>query len=249
MHKPTTPELRWRQVWSSREQSLAVLRLPRLVTRPYLEQLVRSLQQESASTATRLLDFSKVKHVEISGHQEFFGLAAILRDPHSDVSLLGMTAAVSRELAACRIMDVLGESDSGNPLSALSNTSGNERYQAPTCKSYMMGATGLVFLAGRVDGQGLARDRLRGVAAAQRARPHLHHRLARCLPAGKLGDRRALPVDQRPSRQARQARYWSAAPAPTCARCSACPGWRSRCALSMTRTLLAHIATEDQSND
>ena len=157
MHKQTTPELRWRSLWSSREQSLAVLRLPRLVTRPYLEQLVCSLQQESASTATRLLDFSKVKHVEISGHQEFFSLAAILRDPNSDISLLGMTAAVSRELTACRIMDVLGESDSGNPLNALSTTTGNERYQAPTCKSYMMGATGLVFLAGHIDGQGLAR--------------------------------------------------------------------------------------------
>lgn len=157
MHKTTTPELRWRRVWSSRDQSLGVLRLPRLVTRPYLEKLVASLQQENASTATRLLDFSKVKHVEISGHQEFFGLAAMLRDPRSDISLLGMTAPVSRELAACRIMDVLGESDAASPFSALSNTSSNERYQAPTCKSYIMGVTSLVFLAGRVDGQGLAR--------------------------------------------------------------------------------------------
>jgi exopolysaccharide biosynthesis WecB/TagA/CpsF family protein len=157
MPKQSASRLPWRSVWSSREQSLAVLRLPRLVSRPYLEQLVHSLQQQCAGTATRLLDFSKVKHIEISAHQEFFSLATLLRNPDNAISMLGLTAAVSRELAACRVMDVLGESDSGNPLNALSNTTGNERYQAPTCKSYMMGATGLVFLAGRVDGQGLAR--------------------------------------------------------------------------------------------
>lgn len=157
MQQESTPGIRWRSVWSSRENSLAVLRMPAVVTRQYLEQLVGSLQQENAGTATRLLDFSKVKHVQISGHQEFFSLADILRDPGNNLSLLGMSAGVTRELAACRIMDVLGENDKGDTLDALNAPTGNQRYQVPSCKSYIMGATGLVFLSGRVDGPGLAR--------------------------------------------------------------------------------------------
>lgn len=157
MRKADTPAIDWRSLWSSREQSLAVLRLPRLLTRSYLEQLVGSLQGQKSDTATRLLDFSQVKHVEISGHQEFFSLAAALRDPASDISLLGMTAGVKRQLAACRIMDVLGENQEGNTLSALNSKTDKSRDQAFSCKSYMMGNTGLIFLAGRLDGEGLAR--------------------------------------------------------------------------------------------
>ncbi len=153
--KSAAPE--WRSIWSSRDQSLAVLRLPSLLTRQYLEQLVRSLQAGRLETATRLLDFSQVKHVEISGHQEFFTLADMLRDPQNDISLLGMTAAVKRQLAACRLMDVLGENQEGNTLNALNSKAGKRAKQGLCCKSYMMGNTGLIFLAGRIDGDSLAR--------------------------------------------------------------------------------------------
>lgn len=156
MHRAIKADLRWRSVWSSREQSLAVLQMPAVVTRAYLEQLVSSLAREHAGTATHLLDFSKVRHIEISGHQEFFALAEVLHNPEHDISILGMTNAIKRELSACRIMDVLGENSSGSTLNALNESADNGRSRRPGCKSYIMGATGLVFLSGHIDGPGLA---------------------------------------------------------------------------------------------
>lgn len=150
------PNIVWQSVWSSRNQSLAALRLPRLVSARYLEQLMSSLQQEQASMALRLLDFSNVKHIEIAGHQEFFRLAKLLADPLSDISVLGLPKAVKRLLGACRIMDVVGENQNGDTLSTLSYSPHDKHAQETGCKSYVMSNTALMFLSGRVNGEGLA---------------------------------------------------------------------------------------------
>jgi len=150
------PNIVWQSVWSSRDQSLAALRLPRLVSARYLEELLSSLQQEHASMALRLLDFSSVKHIEMAGHQEFFRLAQLLADPQNDVSLLGVPKAVKRLLGACRIMDVIGESHNGNTLSTLSYAPQDKHVQETGCKSYVMSNTALMFLSGRINGEGLA---------------------------------------------------------------------------------------------
>jgi N-acetylglucosaminyldiphosphoundecaprenol N-acetyl-beta-D-mannosaminyltransferase len=150
------PNIIWQSVWSSRNQSLAALRLPRLVSARYLEELVSSLQQEHAGMALRLLDFSSVKHIEIAGHQEFFRLAQLLADPQNDISLLGVPKAVKRLLGACRIMDVVGENHNGNTLSTLSYSSHDKHAQETGCKSYVMSNTALMFLSGLVNGEGLA---------------------------------------------------------------------------------------------
>ena len=149
------PRIRWNSVWSSRNQSLAVLRLPSLVTAAYLEELVASLQREHASTALRLLDFSLVKHIHFSGQQEFFRLALLLQDPQNDISMLGMSKGVKRQLAACRIMDILGEDGNGDTLSTLSYSPQGSRLQETGCKSYVMSQTTLIFLTGCVNGDGL----------------------------------------------------------------------------------------------
>ena len=150
------PQIIWNSVWSSRNQSLAVLRLPSLVTCAYLEELVASLQREQASTALRLLDFSLVKHIQFSGQQEFFRLAQILQHPENDISILGMSKAIKRQLAACRIMDVLGDDGNGDTLSTLSYSPQGSLAQETGCKSYVMSQTTLIFLSGRVNGEGLA---------------------------------------------------------------------------------------------
>jgi len=150
------PEIVWQSVWSSRNQSLAALRLPVLVSARYLEELMSSLQQEHVIMALRLLDFSSVKHIEIAGHQEFFRLAQLLADPHNDISVLGVPEAVKRLLGACRIMDVVGENHNGNTLSTLSYSAQDEHAQQTGCKSYVMSNTALMFLSGPVNGEGLA---------------------------------------------------------------------------------------------
>ncbi|MCX2980591.1 WecB/TagA/CpsF family glycosyltransferase [Halieaceae bacterium IMCC14734] len=149
------PRIRWNSVWSSRNQSLEVLQLPAVVTAAYLEELVASLQRAHANTALRLLDFSLVKHIHSSGQQEFFRLAQLLQDPQNDISMLGMSKTVKRQLAASRIMDVLGEDGNGDTLSTLSDSPQGNQQQTIGCKSYVMSETTLIFLSGRVSGDGL----------------------------------------------------------------------------------------------
>jgi len=148
--------INWRAIWSSRDQSLAVLCLPRIVSREYLENLVRSLHESGGDTALRILDFSKVRHIEIAGQQEFFALARLLRNPDRHISILGMSRALQRRLAAGRVMDILGENLQGNALSALAGGSAIADGQAPGCRSFVMGNTALILLSGVVDGEGLA---------------------------------------------------------------------------------------------
>ena len=150
------PKIVWQKVWSSRTQSLAALRLPRLVSARYLEALVSSIAQVDAGTALRLIDFSGVKHIEIAGHQELFRLAELLRDPQNDISLLGVPKPIRRLLAACRIMDVIGDGDNGDTLSTLSYSHQLQQKEQTGCKSYVMSSTALMFLSGRVNGEGLA---------------------------------------------------------------------------------------------
>ena len=150
------PYLRWNSVWSSRDQSLALLRLPALVTSAYLEQMIMSLLQEHAGTAVRLLDFSAVKHIHFSGQQELFRLGQLLQDTRNDVSILGMSNGLKRQLAACGIMDILGEEGNGDALSTLSYSPQGLRVQGIGCKSYVMTQTTLIFLSGRVNSDGLS---------------------------------------------------------------------------------------------
>jgi anti-anti-sigma regulatory factor len=96
-----------------------------------------------------------VKHIHFSGQQEFFRLAQLLQDPQNDISMLGMSKGVKRQLAACRIMDILGEDGNGDTLSTLSYTPQGSRLQETGCKSYVMSQTTLIFLSGRVNGDGL----------------------------------------------------------------------------------------------
>lgn len=144
-------EVIWQSVWSSRQQSLAVLHLPTQVTADYLQRLISSLENNS-ETAMRILDFSAVKHIQFSGLYEFVRLSEYLNDPDNHISLLGMSGAVKHQLSACRIMDLVSDRHSGDTLSTLS--SGKSTLEI-SCKSYVMRETTLIFLSGRVDSEGL----------------------------------------------------------------------------------------------
>lgn len=151
-----TNVIQWSSVWSSREQSLQVLSLPTLVNQRYLGELVRELEASDNNTALRILDFSSVQHVEISAHQELFLLAELLHDPGKNLSLLGLSGKLKRQLSACRVLDVLGCHNKGNPLSAITNSGQEANDWAPSCRSYVVGNTSLIFLAGQVDSESLA---------------------------------------------------------------------------------------------
>ncbi|NNK33120.1 MAG: WecB/TagA/CpsF family glycosyltransferase [Xanthomonadales bacterium] len=147
---PSAPQ--WRQLWSSRDDSLAVVRLPRLVARDYLENLVREVQTTLSDGTLRLLDFSRVKHIALEAHHALFTLSELQRLRNDRIVLLGMSDELRRRLASARVLDMLQTTD-GDALSSLDSG----RAGAGTgCRTYLLEQTALVFLSGRVDARGLA---------------------------------------------------------------------------------------------
>ena len=152
---PAGPDaVRWRSVWSTRDQSLAVLRLPSLVTREYLIALVESIVDEPANTTLRLLDFSAVKKVEMAGHQALLSLAELQQREDSNLQLLGITERLRRDLAATRVLDALhaGEGDTLDTLGR-AGSANNGHF---SCRSSVLDDAALICLGGKVSGRSLA---------------------------------------------------------------------------------------------
>ena len=149
-------DLAWRRLWSSRDQSLAVLRLPRHVRAAHLEALVSQVEEDNPGDGARLIDFSRVRRIEMAGHQALFTLSELQRRS-GNIQLLGMTPRLERQLAACRVIDILGRSQ-GDTLSNLDAGISNGTGQV-SCRSYVSDDSALIFLGGIVDD-----DALRGIA-------------------------------------------------------------------------------------
>lgn len=149
-------ELTWRRLWSSRDQALAVLRLPRHVRAADLETLVNQVEDDQQSDGARLIDFSRVRRIEMAGHQALFTLSELQRRS-GNIQLLGMTPRLQRQLAACRVIDILGRSQ-GSTLSNLDAGISAGPGQL-SCRSYVSDDSALIFLGGSVDD-----DALRGIA-------------------------------------------------------------------------------------
>ena len=141
-------------LWSSRDQALTVARLPGLVTADYLRDLVRHMERSRDITALHLIDFSRVRRIEMAGHEALFTLAELQRS-RGNILLLGISQKLDRRLAACRVLDMLGQSE-GSTIRRL-GADVQAQNQALTCQSYVMEDAALTFLAGKADARGLAR--------------------------------------------------------------------------------------------
>lgn len=142
-------EPRWKFIWSSRDQSLSLLQLPRVITEDYLAIVLRTLEQPSSGFAMRLLDLSEVQHVHFTAHYAFFRLARLLQGGRNDISILGMRKSLQRELAASRILDMFND-NGGDTLGVLSAGDGLAPTQGTGCRSYVMSNTTLIYLSGVV---------------------------------------------------------------------------------------------------
>ena len=146
----TTPG--WRHVWSSRDASLDIVRLPEWVGSEYLEQLVRDVQASDRQVKLSLLDFSRVRHVAMEAHHALFTLAELQREHNGQILLLGLSDKLRRRLASARVLDVLQTSD-GDALGSLDT---GRPGGLPGCRTYLMDENALVFLSGRVNARGLS---------------------------------------------------------------------------------------------
>jgi len=145
--------LPWRRLWSSRDQAISLLSLPRDLGQAYLRRVVTDLTADAQNMTSelRILDFSAVRRIRLEAQQEFFALADLVSA--NQVQLLGMTPRVRRQLKAARLIDLVDGSAQGALAKLTLKESTDRAFQ---CRSYSLGASTLVMLSGRVNREKLA---------------------------------------------------------------------------------------------
>ena len=137
----------WHRLWSSRSESIALLRMPERPDEHYLSALMANLQNESPSEDLRILDFSQVRRIALSAQQELFNLAALLQDRPGEIQLMGMSAGLRRQLRGARLLDLL-ENSSGDAIKALAGSPLKGEFAV---RNFLLRDHALIMLSGRVD--------------------------------------------------------------------------------------------------
>lgn len=148
-----TAELNWRQLWSSRDQSISLLTLPKYPDSRYLAAMNRSVHGSTTPGALQILDFSGVRRISLNSQQELFNLASLLQSRRGQLQLMGLSPRVRKQLAAARLMDLLDGTVDGALGCVTRRPKGDGTF---SCQSYSLANTTLVTLAGRVDRESLA---------------------------------------------------------------------------------------------
>ncbi len=152
---PVPADLPWRQLWSSRDQSIALLTLPSHPSAEYLARVNRDVSEKSRHGEMRILDFSRVKRVRLDSQQEYFNLAGLLEAQRGELQLMGLSPRVRQQLTAARLIDLL-EGEAHGALAHLARRADAEG--AFSCQSYALEDSTLVMLSGRI-----TRDSLREI--------------------------------------------------------------------------------------
>ena len=147
--------IRWRHLWSSREDSISLLSLPRRLEGDSLPRINHDRVTRTGGDGRHSLDCSQVRRVTLSCQQEMFHLAALLRQYPGKLQLMGMSAAMRRQLRGARLLDLLEVGS--NTKGALNSLSAGPQAGAPfRCRSYMLRDEALFMISGRVNRDNLA---------------------------------------------------------------------------------------------
>jgi anti-anti-sigma regulatory factor len=155
----TTPQ--WHIHWSSKDDCLVTLRLPKTVSRQYMENIVLTLDQKvitETSYRTCLLDFSQVKRIDMAANGAFAALASKLSALNSTALIVGMSKKICRDLSDARVMDLASPKTLNTTSSAIDSYSHNEKNLTKNriCKSYVVENSVLLCLTGIIEGVELA---------------------------------------------------------------------------------------------
>jgi N-acetylglucosaminyldiphosphoundecaprenol N-acetyl-beta-D-mannosaminyltransferase len=159
--------IQWRTVWSNRDQAMAVLRMPRLVSRDYLHALVQGLAGCDDGSTLHILDFSAVHKVEMAGHEALLSLSELQQRGDVNLQFMGVADRLRRDLAVTRVLDAV-QGEEGNTLDALGAGAPQQDF---SCRSYTLDDAALIFLGGRIND-----DKLRQLGFVESLRDIIRHR-------------------------------------------------------------------------
>ncbi len=145
----------WHTLWGSKDDVVKTMTLPAMVTGEMIFSLVDSLKQMNDSESLYIIDFSRVKRIQLAAYQDIFRLGQLFQQGEVNGILLGMKRSIQRRLESARIRDVFSESSVRSSfddvrIPDLISKSGEMR-----CKSYVLHDAILVYFSGIVSGDSL----------------------------------------------------------------------------------------------
>ena len=141
----------WKTLWSSRDNVIQTVRLPKFVTKNILQDLLRCIREHGDRML--VVDMQNVKHVELAAHFTFYEIARLFTDGVANGVFLNLSPKVQRRLEAGRIMDACDASTS--EISEVHHSlSGSDEGQT-TVRSYVLENSALIYLGGRVTARSL----------------------------------------------------------------------------------------------
>lgn len=114
---------------------------------------MKQLCADAECESMRILDFGRVKKVEMAAHPLLLTLAELQQVQGNNIQLMALSAKLRRDLAAARVLDALhaGDGDTLLALGAETRLPGAELL----CRSYVLDDCALTFLGGRLSRVGL----------------------------------------------------------------------------------------------
>ena len=147
----------WQVHWASREDVLKTLRLPKVVTRDYLEALVTELQLNSLSPGVShnyMIDLSRVQALSLSANEAFCELSRMFISGRIEGLMIGMPTKLRKRLERARIMD-MASSSSVSIDQMQESIMGSPRVSHTGLKTYIVGESYLNYFSGALTGQQL----------------------------------------------------------------------------------------------
>lgn len=141
----------WKTLWSSRENVIQTVQLPRFVTKNILQDLLRGIREHHGRML--LIDMQHVKHVELAAHLTFYEIGRLFADGIATGMFLNLSNKVQARLEAGRIMDACEQSTA--EYAQLHSSLSGRRDRGVSCRSYVLEDSALIYLGGEVTARSL----------------------------------------------------------------------------------------------
>lgn len=141
----------WRTLWSSRDNVIQTVRLPRYVTRNILQDLLRGIREHN--NRMLIIDMQKVKHIELAAHLTFYEIGRLFSNGIASGVFLNLSNKVQKRLEAGRIMDACQPST--GEISELHHSLAGVEEGETSVRSYVLDDAALIYLSGPVTARSL----------------------------------------------------------------------------------------------
>lgn len=151
-HAPSV-DIQWRTLWASRDDVLLTLRLPKTVTRHYMEGVIEQVNtSHNAAKHVFLIDFSRVEELDTASYEAICTLSRMFNSGVFNGLLVGLNNKLRQRLGFARVLDIINKTSVS--LAKL-DTGGMSNQRGAGFKTYRAGSVVFAYLYGAIEGRHL----------------------------------------------------------------------------------------------